>query len=200
MTSDYYNINADDFIERTLEVDMSDIYDWVLPGVQEGGRILDVGFGSGRDSLFFLAMGYDVTAMDNSESFVARGRELLPDVLLEDVRNMTFEEEFDLVWANASLLHLDDEGFAEAIERIEASLVPGGWFYVSMKRGEFEGIRDGRYFKFYTQETLLEAVTAVSSLVLVDVIETEDSRESHRGEYWVNAMFIKPEEEDEEWM
>ncbi len=192
MSKDYYNINAEDFIQRTMEVDMSDIYDWVLPGVQEEGRILDVGFGSGRDSLFFLAMGYEVTSMDTSQRFVAIGRELLPDVILEDVCEMTFSEEFDLVWANASLLHLNEEEFAVAIARIEESLQEGAWFYVSMKRGDFEGIRNERYFKFYTKETLVEAVTEASSLELVDYLETEDSRESHKGEYWVNALFIKP--------
>ena len=200
MTKDYYNKNAEDFIKRTMEVDMSDIYDWVLAGVQEEGRILDVGFGSGRDSLYFLAMGYEVTSIDSSQRFVAIGRELLPDVMLEDVCEMDFSEEFDLVWANASLLHLDEEQFALAVARIEASLEEGAWFYVSMKRGDFEGIRNGRYFKYYTQDTLVEAVTAASSLVLVDYMETEDSREAHAGEYWANALFIKPSEENEDWM
>lgn len=200
MVKDYYNENAEDFIERTLELDMSDIYDWVLPGVEEGGRILDVGFGSGRDSLFFSAMGYDVTSLDVSERFVAIGRERLPDVVLQDVREMTYEEEFDLVWANASLLHFDKEGFAEAVARIESSLQPGGWFYVSLKLGDFEGMRNGRYFKYYTQDTLVDAVTECSSLVLIDYMETEDGRENHAGEYWVNAMFIKPEADlGEEW-
>ena len=200
MVKDYYNKNAEDFIQRTLEVDMSDIYDWVLPGVEDGGRILDVGFGSGRDSLYFSAMGYDVTSLDVSERFVAIGRERLDDVVLLDVREMTYEEEFDLVWANASLLHFDEEDFAEAIVRIESSLQLGGWFYVSLKRGDFEGIRNGRFFKFYTQDTLVDAVTAVTSLVLIDYMETEDSREGHKGEYWVNAMFIKPDEDEaEEW-
>jgi len=200
MVKDYYNENAEGFIERTLNLDMSDIYDWVLPGVQEGGRVLDVGFGSGRDSLYFSAMGYDVTSLDVSERFVAKGREILDDVVLMDVREMKYEEEFDLVWANASLLHFDEEEFAQAIERIEVSLQPGGWFYVSLKFGDFEGIRNGRYFKYYTQDSLVDAVTEASSLVLIDYMETEDGREGHAGEYWVNAMFIKPSEDEiEEW-
>ena len=200
MVKDYYNENAEGFIERTLNLDMSDIYDWVLPGVQEGGRVLDVGFGSGRDSLYFSAMGYDVTSLDVSERFVAKGREILDDVVLMDVREMDYEEEFDLVWANASLLHFNEEEFAQAIERIEASLQPGGWFYVSLKFGDFEGIRHGRYFKYYTQDSLVDAVTEAGSLVLIDYMETEDGREGHAGEYWVNAIFIKPEEDElEEW-
>jgi len=200
MSNDYYNQNAEDFIQRTMEVDMSDIYDWALAGVEDGGRILDVGFGSGRDSLYFLAMGYEVTSMDSSQRFVAIGRELLPDVMLGDVCEMDFSEEFDLVWANASLLHLDEEGFALAVARIEESLEEGGWFYVSMKLGDFEGIRNGRYFKYYTRDTLVNALTEASSLVLVDYVETEDSREGHAGEYWVNALFIKPSQEHEDWM
>ena len=200
MSNDYYNKNAEDFIKRTMELDMSDIYDWVLPGVEDGGWILDVGFGSGRDSLYFLTMGYEVTSMDSSQRLVAIGRELLPDVMLGDVCEMEFNEEFDLVWANASLLHLDEEQFALAVARIEASLQEGAWFYVSMKLGDFEGIRNGRYFKYYTQETLLEAVTEASALVLVDSLELEDNREGHAGEYWVHALFIKPSEEHEDWM
>ena len=56
-TLHYYNENAAAFIEGTVNTDMSHLYGGFLGHVSEGGRILDLGCGSGRDSREFLAPG-----------------------------------------------------------------------------------------------------------------------------------------------
>jgi hypothetical protein len=50
---DYYNRNATEFFERTINADMSDTYDIFLKHVKPAGKILDAGCGSGR-ALCFL--------------------------------------------------------------------------------------------------------------------------------------------------
>lgn len=53
MTSiDYYNQNAKDFFDRTVNADVAHRYAKFLPHLSSGARILDAGCGSGRDSLF----------------------------------------------------------------------------------------------------------------------------------------------------
>ena len=66
-TLKYYNDNAKAYIENTIKADVSDLYAHFLPKVPEGGSILDLGCGSGRDSKYFLEQGYQVTAVDGSE-------------------------------------------------------------------------------------------------------------------------------------
>ena len=65
-TIDYYNKNANMYCDKTINIDMSKQYELFLKYVKTGGKILDFGCGSGRDSLYFKNLGYDVTAIDGS--------------------------------------------------------------------------------------------------------------------------------------
>ena len=52
-TLEYYNENADKFILGTLNVDMITIQKKFISYISKGGKVLDLGCGFGRDSLFF---------------------------------------------------------------------------------------------------------------------------------------------------
>ena len=106
-TLEYYNENADKFILGTLNVDMMTIQKKFISYIPKGGKVLDLGCGSGRDSLFFKELGYDVTAIDGSAEMCIQAEKNIG----QPVINMTFdkldyEAEFDGIWACASLLHV----------------------------------------------------------------------------------------------
>lgn len=50
-TIDYYNLNAESFIENTQNVDMHLAQDKFLHLLNEGAAILDFGCGSGRNGI-----------------------------------------------------------------------------------------------------------------------------------------------------
>ena len=75
-TIDYYNHHAEEFANSTLHVDMESLYQPFLAELQEGTRILDVGCGSGRDTLAFKNKGYQVDAIDYSEELVKKATRL----------------------------------------------------------------------------------------------------------------------------
>lgn len=52
-TIDYYNEYAEEFAQATLTVDMDSLYIPFLSELPECAFILDVGCGSGRDTLVF---------------------------------------------------------------------------------------------------------------------------------------------------
>ena len=62
-TLDYYDINALGFFESTFEVDMESLYRPFLRYLSDKAFILDLGCGSGRDTLAFKNKGYQVTAI-----------------------------------------------------------------------------------------------------------------------------------------
>ena len=66
-TLDYYNRNADQFVQGTLSVDFKQTQDRFLAKLSAGAYILDFGCGSGRDTKYFLDNGYQVDATDGSE-------------------------------------------------------------------------------------------------------------------------------------
>ena len=78
-TLDYYEINGVKYAESTLDADMSETYKRFLPLVKDKGRILDLGCGSGRDSLAFLKAGYDVISVDGSKNLCQYASKVLND-------------------------------------------------------------------------------------------------------------------------
>lgn len=111
-TLDYYNENAEAFFQNTACADMRHLYKRFLPLIPAGGRILDLGCGSGRDSRYFIEQGFQVTAADGSEALCRlASRYIGQEVLCMDFRDLAFKNCFDGVWACASLLHVPREGF-----------------------------------------------------------------------------------------
>ena len=68
-TLDYYNENADAYIASTVNVEFQRMQERFLREIPTGGRILDFGYGSGRDTRYFMERGYRVTVVDGSEEF-----------------------------------------------------------------------------------------------------------------------------------
>ena len=50
----YYDENAEEFFENTVNADMTPHYKKFLEAIPEGCHILDAGCGSGRDTLKFM--------------------------------------------------------------------------------------------------------------------------------------------------
>ncbi|MGM9969716.1 MAG: methyltransferase domain-containing protein [Anaeroplasma sp.] len=66
-----------------------------------------LGFGSGRDSLYFTSKGYEVYAIDPTKSFCDNARKLgINNVYNLYAQDMEFDNVFDGIWACASLLHV----------------------------------------------------------------------------------------------
>ena len=71
-TIDYYNINADIFVATTASVDFRALQETFMTYLPPHAAVLDVGCGSGRDSLAFLQAGHEVTAIDGSHDMTER--------------------------------------------------------------------------------------------------------------------------------
>lgn len=154
----YYNRVASTYFEKTKALDMGALHAPFLAQLPKNSLILDAGCGSGRDSLAFLKAGYRVQAFDASSALVglARAHTGIPVSCLTfaDVQEL---EQFDGIWACASLVHLDEAGLQEALRNLTRALKKGGSFFLSMKKGE--GLRvanDGRVFYDFTLPSLLE--------------------------------------------
>jgi 2-polyprenyl-3-methyl-5-hydroxy-6-metoxy-1,4-benzoquinol methylase len=105
-TIDYYNKQADQFIQSTLNVDMEALYQPFLEQLAHDAYILDLGCGSGRDTLAFRKKGYHVDAIDYSEELVKKATELTGlKVRYQSFYDLAEYETYDGIWACASLLH-----------------------------------------------------------------------------------------------
>ncbi|MBR6626269.1 MAG: methyltransferase domain-containing protein, partial [Mailhella sp.] len=82
LTLDYYNEKARAFCDDTQDVEFSAFQRAFTSHLPEGGRILDFGCGSGRDSKAFLNAGYQVTALDGSEELCRIASEFIGQPVL----------------------------------------------------------------------------------------------------------------------
>lgn len=154
-TIGYYNKYASAIFEQTVERDLEEERKAFLEEMEEGDTILDLGCGSGRDSLAFYEQGLDVTPLDASEEMcklaeIHTGLEVL-NMSYED---MEFDEVFDGVWGCEALVHVPEEEMPEILDKVIDSLRQDGTLYLSFHEGDFEGTQNGRYFCEYTQEKL----------------------------------------------
>ncbi len=165
-TIDYYNNNAQSFYERTVKEDMSKHYNKFLNLLPAKASVLDAGCGIGRDSSYFLDKGYKVTAFDASEEMVKyTSQNTKLNVRLLNFQDMGFYEEFDGVWASASLLHVSYNRTRCVYEKICNALKPNGIFYASYKYGDGHMSIDGREFWNMTESSILQYLNGLFQVV-----------------------------------
>ena len=191
-TLSYYDQNADAFIQGTQNADMTQQYRLFLKYVPQGGKVLDLGCGSGRDSAYFASLGFQVTAVDGSEELCKRVRTNYGiDAQCVRFEELSFEEAFDAVWACASLLHVPKAAMPQVLARVSAALKPGGILYASFKYGREERVENGRFFNDYTEADLDTLLTPENRLSLLEYRITTDVRPDRSDQRWLNYIAKK---------
>ena len=192
LTLDYYNEKARAFCDDTQDVEFSAFQRAFTSHIPEGGRILDLGCGSGRDSRAFLNAGYQVTAVDGSVELCRIASEFIGQpVLCATFQDYVPAEVFDGIWACASLLHIPSEELEGLMARLAGSLRRGGCFYVSFKYGDFRGMRNGRFFQDMTESSLGELLKGIPELEVISMKITGDVRPGREKELWLNVLLKK---------
>lgn len=103
-TLNYYNQNANQFVQGILSVDFKQTQDRFLNKLPAGALILDFGCGSGRDTKYFLEKGYHVNATDGSEELcklVSDYTGVIVKQISEGVKETTFDAIIDEMICNA---------------------------------------------------------------------------------------------------
>lgn len=191
-TLDFYSQNAQRFYGETIDVDVQELYAAFLPLIPEGGRILDAGCGSGRDAKAFIQKGYRVTAFDACSPLAElAGRLIGQTVSTCSFLDFTTGDQFDGIWACASLLHVPASQLVITINHLAGVLAPSGFFYCSFKYGEGEVFRDGRQFTYMNEATLRTMATSLD-LAVYKVLITQDARPERSSEQWLNVIFNQP--------
>ena len=192
MNENFYDLNAKEFFENTVNVDMSPHYNEFLKMIPENGHILDAGCGSGRDTYMFKSFGYEVTSFDGSLEMCKLASEYTgQEVLCLQFQEIDFEPIFDGIWALASLLHVPSDEIEMVLNRLKDSLKSNGVMYASFKYGDFEGERNGRYFNDFTEETVKELFSKIG-FEIKKIWISSDARKGRENEKWVNILAIKP--------
>ncbi|WHR56610.1 class I SAM-dependent methyltransferase [Acinetobacter haemolyticus] len=190
-TLDYYDINALGFFESTFKVDMESLYLPFLRYLSDQAFILDLGCGSGRDTLAFKNKGYQVAATDYSKELVDKASQLTGiNVRFESFYELSEQNQYDGVWACASLLHCERERLPDVLEKILKALKGNGICYMSFKYGAGDRYNDGRQFTDMDESQAQSLLKKFDNILLLQQWITIDKRPDH-NEDWLNIVFQK---------
>ena len=171
------------------------LFDQILRGrIAPGMRILDAGCGGGRNLVYLLQQGYDVSAMDADPAAIRSVRTLasrlaprLPEskFRVETVEANTFPDHAADVVLSSAVLHFarDEAHFAAMLAGSWRLVRPGGLFFCRLAssigmEGKFVPLGNGRYKlpdgseRFLVDEGRLLALTAQLGGELVDPLKT----------------------------
>lgn len=185
----YYNNHSLEFINNTLDADMSKMYQ-IFESYVPKGHILDLGCGSGRDS-FYFSYKYKVTSVDGSKKMI----DYCNSVLSNKVVHSTFEgyetdDRYDGIWACASLLHVGREQLSGIIDKYIGLLSDQGIFYMSFKHREDDFATEKRHFTCFTKPSLEHFINQFQSVEIQDIIVDEDVRD-HTNDTWISVILKK---------
>lgn len=194
----YYDATAEAFTKRAADnIEMIGIYDFFLsylPKPSKDFSILDLGCGSGVHAKYFADLGFSVTAMDGSKELCSVASTLFAGPVLNMAfDDISFDQKFDAVWANASLLHVSSMDLPDILKKIHSALKKDGVFFSSYKHGTYEGQRNGRFFNDMTAEKFRDII---EPLGLFDLIEGRIStdcrlRLDKQSESWYQIILRK---------
>ena len=193
-TIEYYEKNANTFFNESFEGDFSELYSRFLKHVPENGYILDFGCGSGRDSKAFIEKGYKVKAVDGSQELC----NLASQFIKHKVECMRFDElddieEYDAIWACASIIHVDKNELPSILNKMVNALKKDGVMFISFKIGTGYEIKEGRYFNYIKKEDMEKMLSEIVPAVeIIDYFESGQlTKRVNIGVTWCDFVIKK---------
>ncbi len=117
-----------------------------------GARVLDVGCGDGRNVLYLASLGYHVTALDISPVAIAKvqqfaaERGLTVDAAAQDLREMTFDADYDLIVSMGCLHWVAREAWESFLREAQAHTRVGGFHAIGVFTDALPAPEDQRDF------------------------------------------------------
>lgn len=191
-TLEYYNENVQSFVDSTVAVNFEQMQLRFISKLKTGDYILDFGCGSGRDAKYFLEKGFQVDAVDGSEKICKKASEITGI----EVKQMLFQEldeveKYDGIWACSSILHLPKSELEIVLRKMLIALKDNGVIYTSFKYGNFEGMRNKRYFTDFTLEKFQKFIQEMIGISIEEYWISGDVRSGRGDEKWLNLLLRK---------
>lgn len=192
-TIDYYNNNASALLKEYDNADMSDIYNCIEKHLKSNSKVLDIGFGSGRDIKYFNANNIEIYGIDASKKFVEIFKNshpkmskfvsfsVLPEINIPNIS----DKYFDLIFTMATWMHLPQSDHEKAIVNIKNNLKDNGIFILGYSYNKRDN--DPRFFEDLNPKEIA-LLFSQNGFYLLDEYFTKDSlnRENLK---WVIQVF-----------
>jgi SAM-dependent methyltransferase len=192
-TIQVYDAHVDEYIASTPHQVVGVVKEWLdeaLADLPKDATILEIGSAFGRDAAYMQNLGYTVQCSDASKSFVELLQQKGLNVMKLNVITDDLGGPYDLVLANAVLLHFTRADTRRVLQKVFRSLKDGGRFAFTLKQGEgyeWRGNKGApRYFCYWTEEQLKRLLKSIG---LTDVTIKADQVTAHS--IWLQVIAVK---------
>ncbi len=127
-------------------------------------RVVEIGCGTGRDAKEIVKLVDWYEGFDPSKGLLRVAKNKVPDAsfVLSDALSYKYPKDIDIIFAFASLLHIDKANLAKVFPKVLESLATGGILYISLKESaEYkEALKTdkfgGRMFYYYSPKIITD--------------------------------------------
>lgn len=185
MKEKYYENNSEEYIAQSMKFDMTAFNRYLLKELNEQKdlKILDLGFGSGRDMLFLKEKGFNVEGIDYCEDFVKRMKQMDFTVYREKFPSLdSLPGNYDFIYSVGVLMHLNKEDRIQLFKNLKDKLTDNGLLVFSYNELDRTNDPERLFFKLNELE--------IDNEVNLKIINKEIIMDS-RGINWITVTYQK---------
>jgi SAM-dependent methyltransferase len=172
-----------------------DYLDALLEGFPVPSRVLDLGCGTGRPiAERVLALGHDVTGVDQAEALLALARARFPTArwVHAAIEDFAPSDTFDAIVCWDALFHIERERHAELFARFASWLRPGGRLMLTFGGSDHPAFHDTMFgetffYDSHPPETALALLDAAGFRPIVSELMNLPTSGRDKGRYAVVA-------------
>jgi 2-polyprenyl-3-methyl-5-hydroxy-6-metoxy-1,4-benzoquinol methylase len=195
MTIEAYEAGIDQYIQNTPNKRGAVVEDWIdksIAGLPLDAKILEVGSAYGRDAKIIEEKGYRVEKTDATQGFVSILQQDDPTAHHLNILTDPIETGYNLIIANAVLLHFTVEETKSVAHKILQALTENGTFAFTVKVGKGEAWQDNkgmgrRYFKYWSKEDIVSLLSDVGYTNINAWVDSSDGT----GVSWIMIIAKK---------
>ena len=147
-----------------------------LAGADKSSTVIEIGCGDGRDAQEIVKRVGQYEGFDPSKGLLEIAKKNLPNTsfVVADALSYNYHQNVDVIFAFASLLHVNKTDLAIVFKKVAKSLRAGGVFYISLKERQAysEEIKKDQYgermFYYYNVE-LIKKIAANLFMIVHEV-------------------------------
>ncbi len=147
-----YNMHADTYRENTIDAVIWVLkyrIDETLKDLPKDTKILEVGTATGRDADYMESLWYHVTRSDAADSFISYQKEQGKQIISYNALTDTLHTNYDLIFANAVLLHFTPTQCKDVLQHRKEHLNPGGKISRCVQQWQWESMKDNKWMERY---------------------------------------------------
>jgi ubiquinone/menaquinone biosynthesis C-methylase UbiE len=174
----------------------SEFIDKFISFLPNGARVLDVGCGTGTDSIYLEKNGLNVEGIDLSKAMIKIAKERAPQIKFKimDMRCLKYpDNSFDGIFVAYSLIHIPAKDVKKTLEELKRVLKVGGIAYFALQEGKGEKFLkeplNQRYKTFLHLFTIKEFTNLLKANGF-EILFTATRKPKCKEEFPFNKLFI----------